>query len=159
MVKRSKPKAKKLLGYAMAETPRGRTPGEQDTYREFGRRLQALMVERGWNQSELARRAGTHLPKPIKGQIQRLGFHRDLISRYVRGVTIPRPEGLAALARALSVEESALLPQAGDLPTSSPQAMKTLPDGRVHYQLNRSMSAKTAFKISALLAEEDRLGK
>lgn len=62
---------------------------------EFGRRLMKLMLDRGWNQSELARRA--HLG-------------RDAVSTYVRGRSFPEPRSLKALADALSVTTEDLLP-------------------------------------------------
>lgn len=65
------------------------------TKQEFGRRLQNLMIEKGWNQSELARRAG-------------LG--RDAISTYVRGRSFPEPINLKKVADALSVNPHDLLP-------------------------------------------------
>ena len=64
---------------------------------EFGRRLAALMTERGWNQSELARAAG-------------LG--RDSISTYVRGQVFPEPKNLRKLADALGTSPHDLLPNA-----------------------------------------------
>lgn len=67
------------------------------TKEEFGRRLAALMTERGWNQSELARASG-------------LG--RDSISTYVRGQTFPEPKNLRKLADALNTTTFDLLPNA-----------------------------------------------
>jgi transcriptional regulator with XRE-family HTH domain len=43
---------------------------------EFGKKVQDAMLRRGWNQSELGRRAG---------------LKRDNISCYVRGTTLPEP--------------------------------------------------------------------
>src|SRR5829696_3192513 len=45
---------------------------------DFGRRLQAALNEKGWNQSELARRVAPLLP--------RSSIARDNISKYVRGL-------------------------------------------------------------------------
>lgn len=61
----------------------------------FGRRLYHLMLERGWHQSELARRAG---------------IPRDAVSIYVRGKSFPTPKNLAALALAFGMKETDLLP-------------------------------------------------
>ena len=57
------------------------------TKQEFGRRLMALMLDKGWNQSELARAA-------------KLG--RDAISTYIRGISFPEPKNLVKLAQALA---------------------------------------------------------
>lgn len=61
---------------------------------EFARRLQTAMVGRGWNQSELARRASECLPKPAPGQTRGHAIGRDLISHYVRGAMLPGPSNL-----------------------------------------------------------------
>lgn len=53
---------------------------------EFATKLTAAIAERGWNQSELARRAG---------------MRRDAISTYCRGSAIPSHESLTKLARTL----------------------------------------------------------
>lgn len=136
-----------------------RSPAEQSVYAEFGRRLQSRMIELGWNQSELARRASAYLPKPAPGQKQGHEFIRDRISHYVRGVRMPRPEGLAVLAKALGVQPADLVPPGG-----VPYAGKTPPSfelrtegpGRVMLRVNRVMTLRTATKISALIDEEDR---
>lgn len=62
---------------------------------EFGRRLYALMMERRWTQSELARAA-------------KLG--RDAVSTYIRGRSFPEPKNLQKLADALGVKREDLLP-------------------------------------------------
>lgn len=69
----------------------------QLTKQEFGRKLMGLILERGWNQSELARRAG---------------LNRDAISTYVRGVSFPDPRNLHKLAKALDTTAEKLLPNA-----------------------------------------------
>lgn len=61
---------------------------------EFGRRLRGLLAQRGWSQSELARRA-------------RIG--RDNISGYVRGQNLPGPTILNRIAEALGVGVSELV--------------------------------------------------
>mgnify|MGYP006266634757 CR=1 FL=1 len=69
-----------------------------DTARlQFARTLRAMMHDKGWNQSELARRA-------------ELG--RDNISGYIRGRTLPNSRHLDRLARALSVEPGTLMGKA-----------------------------------------------
>jgi transcriptional regulator with XRE-family HTH domain len=65
------------------------------TKQEFGRRLQAVLLDKGWNQSELARRA--HLG-------------RDAISTYVRGRSFPEPASLRRIADAFGMDPAELLP-------------------------------------------------
>jgi transcriptional regulator with XRE-family HTH domain len=61
----------------------------------FAQRLLMVMRERGWTQSELARRA-------------RIG--RDNVSGYIRGKNLPGPAILNRLAAALSVGPEELIP-------------------------------------------------
>jgi transcriptional regulator with XRE-family HTH domain len=76
-------------------------PLRQLTKEEFGRRLEKLMLDKGWNQSELARQATRHAEKPIG---------RDSISIYVRGRSFPGPLHLHPIASALGVTPADLLP-------------------------------------------------
>tara|TARA_R100001015_G_C4536279_1_gene101357 strand:+ start:298 stop:705 length:408 start_codon:yes stop_codon:yes gene_type:complete len=65
------------------------------TRAEFGKRLYSLMLKKGWNQSEMARR---------------VGIGRDSISQYVRGRSIPSPANLDKLAGILGIEKDVLFP-------------------------------------------------
>lgn len=136
-----------------------RDSASQMVVAEFARRLQAAMQQKGWNQSELARACDKLLPKPAKGQIQNLTFGRDTISHYVRGVSMPRPERLAIIARALGVEQDDLMPPlgvpsaGGDRPAFQ---MSSAGDGRVFLSINRTMSMQLAMKITGMLNEEDK---
>lgn len=128
---------------------------------EFARRLEAFRVRRGWNQSELARRATDQLPKPAPGQKRHHKIGRDLISHYSRGLMLPGNVVLEALAKALGVEKNQLMPPmmvphvaVGEAP---PFAMKALADGRAELNVNRVVRMETAMKIMAMLAEEDKI--
>jgi len=89
----------------MARTSRFHLDGEPGstltpkalTKEEFGRRLHAEIINRGWNQSEMARQSG---------------LRRDAISTYVRGTVLPSPSALQKLANALGVQPTDLLPNA-----------------------------------------------
>lgn len=65
------------------------------TKQEFAKRLYRLMLKRGWNQSELARRAD--LP-------------RDSVSTYIRAKVMPTPQSAQRLARALGITPEELMP-------------------------------------------------
>src|SRR5262249_10149549 len=102
-------------------------------------------------------RASEHLPKPAKGQKQGHSIGRDQISHYSRGISLPRPEVLRALAMALKCEPKDLMPAA--VPSTAPPAafrMVSIDADRVQLTINRVVSFGTATKIVALLAEEDR---
>lgn len=135
-----------------------RSTGDLAVYAEFGRRLQARMIALGWNQSELSRRATEFLPKPTKGQVQGHSLGRDRISSYIRGKYLPRPEALAAIAKALKCQPEDLLPAAG-VPSVGEEGplmeMKSLDSNRVAIRINRVVSQKTALAIMTLLSEED----
>jgi transcriptional regulator with XRE-family HTH domain len=114
------------------------------TKQEFGRRLQAFMLEKGWNQSDLARAA-------------KVG--RDAISTYIRGVSFPEPKNLRKLAKALAVESEQLLPnqtiRALESDTSPMLEIKQAhghPD-QVWLRVNRLVTFEQAGQIFALLKE------
>src|ERR1700694_3087008 len=135
-----------------------RTPGEQTLYAEFGRRLQARMIELGWNQTELSRRVTASLPKPSEGQVQGRSVGRDRISSYIRGKYLPRPDALDAIAKTLKCKPSDLLPPGGvpSVVEDAPQAEFKLLDGnRCGIRLNLGVSQRTATAIMNLLNQED----
>lgn len=111
----------------------------------FGRRLYQLMLERGWHQSELARRAD---------------IPRDAVSIYVRGKSFPTPKNLAALASAFGISETELLPNHVEsaIDEDNPSfEMKVSPGAPsvAWVRVNRLVSLATAVKIAELL-ETDR---
>ena len=70
---------------------------------QTARRINAQLLKRGWRQSDLARAAEKFLPKGKK-------FGRQLISSYCRGVHMPTPLHLDAMARAFGVPIDELVP-------------------------------------------------
>ncbi len=114
---------------------------------EFGRRIQALLVTKGWNQSDLAKQASKHMP----GRQQ---LTRDNVSNYVRGQQLPGPVRLRALCGALGVSASDLLPaqamQSVD-DAAPPLSVKALANGQVFLQINQVTSMDTAMKVMTLL--------
>lgn len=113
--------------------PQGAPPEAVKT--EFARRVQAAMVNKGWNQSELARRASLHMPDKK--------FGRDNVSNYIRGTSMPGPTHLNALARALG------MPSADD--KAPPLDVKDLTDGRAWLRVNQAVDWQVAMQIVALL--------
>lgn len=124
---------------------------------EFAKRLQAAMVKKGWNQSELARRATAFLPKPVRGQKRNTAVGRDSISHYVRGSMLPLPAYLDAISKALGLKPEDLMPAgAPSVRSTMPFEFRGMPDGRVFLRISRTVSQDAAMKIMAILAEEDR---
>lgn len=126
-------------------------------YAEFGRRLEARMVQLGWNQSELSRRATAILPKPAKGQVQGRSLGRDRISSYIRGKYLPRPDALAALAAALKCRPEDLMPTGvpSIVEPAPAMEMKSVDGHRVAIRINRVVSEKVATEIMTLLLSEN----
>lgn len=112
----------------------------------FGDRLYQLIVDRGWNRSELGRRAG--LP-------------RDAISNYVRGANLPSKENLEAIAHALNMTVEDLAPQLvtpmgldfgaeDEANTLNVEVLKT--DGsRARLRVDRIVSTEVAFQVARLI--------
>lgn len=119
---------------------------------EFARRLSAAMAKKGWNQSELARRASEQLPERANP------IGRDLVSVYIRGKSLPSAHILSALATALSVEPADLLPTRG-----TPSASDNLPkidvkdvgNGMSWLRVNQQVPWPIALKIMQLLQNEE----
>ena len=123
-------------------------PLESLPKQEFGRRLYHLILQKGWSQSELARRAD--LP-------------RDSISVYVRGKSLPTPLSLNKLARALEMTPQELLPNytveavRRDGDSSFEMKVSGSDPTKSWVKVNRLVSTATAAKIAQLLAEEGRV--
>lgn len=132
------------------EAPKGHVPDgapREAVKIDFAKRLQKAMVRKGWNQSELARRAQEHLKE---GRIE-----RDNVSHWIRGVSIPLPAKLQALCSALGVQPEELLPTA---PTATQKAppfdVRQLEDGNVWVRLNQAMSFDQAMRIMQIVNEQ-----
>ena len=112
---------------------------------EFAKRLYRLMLKRGWNQSELARRAD--LP-------------RDSVSTYIRAKVMPTPQSAERLARALGVTPDELMPNyvesaiEEDAPSLEMKVSVNAPQ-KAWLRVNRLVSLSTAAKVIALIEAED----
>ena len=110
--------------------------------REFSKRLQAQMIEKGWNQSELARRAS---------------IGRDNVSSYIRGIAMPGPLHLSALSRALGMTNDTLLP-AKSMPSideSFPALdIRAVGPSKAWLRVNQAVSMEDAIKIMQILTEK-----
>lgn len=126
---------------------------------EFARRLQALMLKKGWNQAELAKRAfGTITDK--RGYETPQG--KDSVSGYLAAKRMPGPKKLALLAKALDVEPEELLPNALAAAADREHlsfSMRELAghSGKVWVTVDRLLPTSTAIKIAALINEADEL--
>lgn len=112
---------------------------------EFGRRLYRLMIAKGWNQSELARRAD---------------IPRDSVSTYVRGKTAPTPQSVEKLARALGVEPAVLYPNVAEsgLENEEPAVDMRVSSSSPHLswlRVNRLVHTRSALKILEILEDDN----
>lgn len=117
--------------------------------KEFARRLQAAMIEKGFNQAELARRMQEQLPDER--------IERDTISTYIRAIAKPSPHRLVIIAQVLGKDVSELLP-VDVLPVAmQPQdnvpkrEIKDMGDGNVWLTVNQAVEFATALKVLELL--------
>jgi transcriptional regulator with XRE-family HTH domain len=118
---------------------------------DFGHRLQAALNEKGWNQSELARRVAPLLP--------RSSIARDNISKYVRGKVLPSPLALEAISTALGKKPADLLPVRRSAVSSTdnpPLDARDLGDGSVWLKVNQAVDWDTALQIMKLLRGGDK---
>jgi transcriptional regulator with XRE-family HTH domain len=116
------------------------------TKQEFGRKIYNMLMEKGWSQSELARRSD--LP-------------RDSISVYIRGKSFPTPSSLAKLAKAFNLDPVEMLPNhtvssvERDQDSAFSINSSSVDPGKAFVRVNRVVSFETAMKIGQLLADED----
>ncbi len=132
---------------AKSEITRGVPGSEIDfsqrvlTRAEFGKRLYSLMLKKGWNQSEMARR---------------VGIGRDSVSQYVRGRSIPSPANLDKLATILGIEKDVLFPNY-DAQTNAIEAatveLKSIDSDAEHMWLrvNMKVPAEKALEVLKIL--------
>lgn len=91
----------------------------------FSRNLREHMRKRGWNQSEMARRANNSMPKDATQMT------RDNISRYARGENYPGPERMEGLCKALGIKYAELVPEDERLTEDEYLRLKSRPRWKV----------------------------
>ena len=116
--------------------------------REFGRRIQAALNEKGWTQSELWRQLKSEL-----GDESKLG--RDNVSKWVRGLALPRSVRVReALCRVLDVEMTELFPSRDGRPTTYETFAMTAIDNnldQVWVTVNKAVPFAVAIEIQKIL--------
>jgi transcriptional regulator with XRE-family HTH domain len=120
---------------------------------DFAKRLQDRLNDKGWTQSELARRMAPLLKE------SRIG--RDNISKYVRGKVLPLPVTLEAMAKVLGVESKDLLPTRATQGTAdelSPLDVRDIGAGRVWLQVNQAVDWDVALDVMKRLREGSKGG-
>lgn len=107
----------------------------------FSKRLQSLLLERNWNQAELARAAG-------------LG--RDSISTYIRGSVFPDTKNLKKLADAFGLTPQQVMPTEmsqliqAEVPALEIRQSSSDPT-KVFIRINRTVTVEQAAQIFSIL--------
>ena len=106
-----------------------------------GERLRVLILERGWNQSELARKSG---------------MRPSNVSNYLRGSNVPNPRQLAKLAEALGTTPADILNFGGEAsPAPGSRAVSLTPvdqrEGHMRLQVDQVVPAELATQVIGLL--------
>jgi transcriptional regulator with XRE-family HTH domain len=120
---------------------------------DFAKRLQDRLNDKGWTQSELARRMAPLLKE------SRIG--RDNISKYVRGKVLPLPPALEAMAKVLGVESKDLLPARATQAVAdelSPMDVRDIGGGRVWLQVNQAVDWEVALDVMRRIREGSKGG-
>ncbi len=119
--------------------PSAPSEGVDEARRAFGDRVRVRMNQKGWSQSELARRAG---------------LKRDSVSTYINGKVWPDPANLKKLAKTLGCATDELVPSiAAVAPT--PPAVSVVNDGDgMHLRINKRVSFEQASRILSILSED-----
>ena len=125
--------------------------------KSFATSLYRARVDKGWSQSELARRIWGSIKDARGYDVAR---NRDLISSYERGRSAPSRENLEQLATALGLTPEQLAPDlaAPDVEKSMPAISMTMVEGRpdkVVLQVNKITTLGVAAKVIALLSEDE----
>lgn len=111
----------------------------------FAMKLEELRANRGWTQTELARRASQFSEKPIT---------RDRISKYSLGHSLPGKPHLAAISKALGVEQDVLLPSRVVRNMANHPLRATYVDGGMaELNINMMVPWELAVKIVAMIRE------
>ena len=116
----------------------------------FARNLNTLLLRKGWKQSDFANAAQKHMPKGA-------AFGRHLISAYMTGKNLPNPINLTAMAKALGVETTDLVPPASaDFVGTEPPSMKLefTPNGKARIFIDMELETDKAMRIMAIVNEQ-----
>lgn len=118
----------------------------------FIKNLHRLMLRKGWKQSDLAQEAEKHMPKGKP-------FGRHLPSSYLTGKTMPSPMMLDAMAKALGVPTTEIIPEgAAEFVGAEPASVRIemMPSGKAQLYLDIEIDAAKALEIMAIVNDNRR---
>lgn len=116
---------------------------KDDLKREFSKRLHDTLIDKGYTQSDIARRLWGNT-----GSGAAAG--RDKISTWVNGVALPTPKHLRELCDALGVETQDLIPggmHAAASAETAPLKLVMMGEGKAHLEVNANLPPEAALKI------------
>jgi transcriptional regulator with XRE-family HTH domain len=119
--------------------------------KSFAKRLNEAMLAAGFNQSDLARQASLHM---ANGR----SFHRDNVSKYLRGKSAPSPLYLDAMAKALGKAPTDLWPEAKNMERTENDPtfrIEDKGDGMAYLKIDQPVSWKAAIEIARILREDN----
>lgn len=138
--------------------PRAVLSAIDDTIRkDFARILYRLMTAKNMNQSDLAKAT---FSETEDGRGYKVAKGRDLISKYLRGMTFPNNTTLDKLATALEVEPADLIPaslKALIMHDNPVNMMQPLGNGLTRIAFNQVTTNEAATKVFAILSEAEAL--
>jgi transcriptional regulator with XRE-family HTH domain len=136
-----------------SDTPRAPAEMPAEVAGSFKARLYYLRRQRGWTQSELARRVWGSVEDARGYSVAK---HRDRISIYEHGSATPRRESLDAIAKALGVTVSELAPDLVAASRGGPAipgsvSLVGLPGGQARLTVDAVVSFEVALQVARLL--------
>ena len=105
----------------------------------IGLRIQPLLDRRQWSQADLGRAAG---------------LQRNVVNTTMRGTSVPQPQNLAAIARALNVTKEWLEGQPERPAEPRVLTITETQPGVARLIIDRVVTSTTAAKIAMLIAED-----
>jgi transcriptional regulator with XRE-family HTH domain len=112
----------------------------------FAKVLNKYLLAKGWSQTELAKRTKMYLPKNST-------FGRHNISGYCRGVNLPNQVNADAIAKALGITVSELMPEGvGEVLGQTPSVkLEMQANNRARLKLDMDLPTSVALQIAALV--------
>jgi transcriptional regulator with XRE-family HTH domain len=131
--------AARFKNFALCADIREQGGAMQERAKAVAERLRVLILERGWNQSELARRSG---------------MRPSNVSNYLRGTNVPNPRQLAKLAEALGTTPGDILSASAEASTA-PRSLRLTHveerSGQLRLQVDQVVTAEVATQVIGLL--------
>lgn len=124
------------------------TPAENDPQAAaFAKILNKLLLERGWRQMDLVRKAQPFVPEGVK-------FERYLVSAWARGRHLPSPVSLDILCKVFNIPMSELMPKNAAVVVGAKKQdlqMFFTKDGHARVCIDVEVPTETAIKVMSLI--------